>query len=222
MESITRRMSALEILSNACIFFTIAVFSTGIPQCWEMMKQKNTNNIPFLPYVMTSVNNMMWILYSRLIHDFTVFIVNTIGVTLQIIYIIVYLSYSKVKAKEFRMVVMAALFVILSFLYVHFQNDDPLATNLVGITCTVMTILMFSSPLAELKTAVLEKSMKSISFPLTVATFFCTGLWVTYGALISDTFLIIPNVLGLLTSLPRFYFFAKFRGEKYSPIPNTV
>ena len=41
----------------------------------------------------------MWILYSRLINDFTVLIVNAIGVTLQVIYIIVYLLYSKLNVR---------------------------------------------------------------------------------------------------------------------------
>lgn len=215
-------LTILEFLSNACILFTIAVFSTGIPQCWVMIKQKDTENIPFLPYIMTCVNNAIWIVYSMLINNWTVYIVNVIGVILQITYICIYLFYSRFKAKESQMIVAAAACISLVIVYAYFTGNSTFTTNLIGILCNIVTILMFSSPLAELRTAIREKSTKTISFPLTVATFFCTLSWTVYGMLIKDMYLIIPNGLGLLTSFPRFYVFGRFRGSSYEHVHTAI
>lgn len=207
-------MDWLNLLSNACIIFTIAVFSTGIPQCLQMVRQQSTNNVPFLPYLMTNVNNLSWIMYSTLTRDSTVFIVNTIGSILQTINMVIYFRYSSTKVKDLQQTAVACLCLCICWIYISSSTDKSFVTNIMGMICTIITVLMFSSPLTEMKTAMEKQSTDSISFPLTVTTFFCTILWVMYGSMQKDLYIVVPNLLGLLTSLPRFYLFVKFSKDK--------
>ncbi|XP_077968220.1 sugar transporter SWEET1-like [Styela clava] len=215
-------MDWMDLLSNACIVFTIAVFSTGIPQCLQMVKQESTNNVPFLPYLMTNFNNIAWILYSTLTKDSTLFIVNAIGSILQTVNMVVYFRYSTSKVKEFQQTAVASLCISICWIYISSSSDKAMATNIMGMLCTIITVLMFSSPLAEMKTVVEKKSTDSISFPLTVTTFFCTILWTLYGSMKKDPYIIIPNFLGLLTSLPRFYLFSKYKKKRIVGLPADV
>ncbi|XP_041427921.1 sugar transporter SWEET1 isoform X1 [Xenopus laevis] len=82
--------------------------------------------------------------------------------------------------------------------------------NQLGLFCSVFTISMYLSPLADLAQIIRSKSTKCLSFPLTVATFLTSSSWVLYGLVQSDLYITVPNFPGIVTSLVRFWLFSQF------------
>ncbi|KAF1387952.1 hypothetical protein PFLUV_G00085250 [Perca fluviatilis] len=108
--------------------------------------------------------------------------------------------------------------------------------------CIVFTVGMFSTGLTDLKKMRESKNADNIqflpflttclnlvrvkivrsgdvqclSFPLTVATFFTSTSWVLYGLQLNDSYIVVPNMPGIFTSLIRFYLFWRFAAVNQS------
>ncbi|KAI1229926.1 Sugar transporter SWEET1, partial [Lamprotornis superbus] len=180
--------------------------------------------------------------------DGTVITVNAIGATLQTLYILVYLYYSPAKVRQGpgamgrmedphpdiplshcpsqRPVLLQVLLLLAVVVtgYGYFTNlvDTGMRLTHLGLFCSVFTITMYLSPLADLAKVIRSKSTRCLSFPLTVTTLVASSSWTLYGLQLHDPYITVPNVPGIVTSLVRFWLFQRYRPEKekpYSPLP---
>ncbi|XP_031590000.1 sugar transporter SWEET1 [Oreochromis aureus] len=204
-------MDLLSLLSWACIVFTVGMFSTGLTDLKKMRESKSTDNIQFLPFLTTCLNNLGWMYYGILKRDQTIILVNIIGALLQLLYIIMYFRYTKQKRLVSSQTLAAGVILICGWLYfTMFLTDGDIRLSQLGLTCSVVTVSMYLSPLTDLVEIVRSGNVQCLSFPLTVATFFTSTSWVFYGLQLSDYYIVVPNTPGIFTSLIRFYLFWKF------------
>ncbi|XP_059909697.1 sugar transporter SWEET1 [Gadus macrocephalus] len=204
-------MDFLVLLSWACIVFTVGMFSTGLTDLKKMMSTKSSDNIQFLPFLMTCLNNLGWLYYGMLKKDGTVILVNVIGACLQVLYIISYCHYTKEKRHVMGKSSVAAGVLAAGWLYFCVllpPGEDQLAQ--LGLTCSVVTVCMYASPLIDLVGIVRRRNLECLSFPLTVATFFTSTSWVLYGLQLHDNYIMVPNTPGIFTSLIRLFLFWRF------------
>ncbi|CAG11866.1 unnamed protein product, partial [Tetraodon nigroviridis] len=218
-------MDLLNLLSWACIVFTVGMFSTGLTDIKKMQQSKSVENIQFLPFLTTCLNNLGWLYYGILKSDQTLILVNVIGAVLQILYIVMYFGYATEKLQ-----------------HVSTQGErlssaslaSPVACSPSACTCP------HCPPWLEV---VRSRNVQCLSFPLTVATLLTSASWVLYGLQVSDLYIVVrltdlhrpfttvpnvsfsftnwkrlplvhlfqvPNTPGIITSLIRFYLFWKF------------
>ncbi|XP_041037666.1 sugar transporter SWEET1 isoform X1 [Carcharodon carcharias] len=215
-------METLQMLSWCCLVFTIWMFSTGLSDLRRMISGNSTDNIQFLPFLSTAVNNLGWLYYGQLKGDWTLITVNSIGVILQISYILAYLYFSTEKFQVVSKVAFAG--AVLAIVYLYFTMlvlDAEQRLNKLGLLCSAFTISMYLSPLADLAKIVRTRSTKCLSFSLTVATILTSTSWTLYGLQLSDYYIVVPNVPGILTSLVRFWLFWSYASgqDKYTYRP---
>ncbi|XP_051576555.1 sugar transporter SWEET1 isoform X2 [Myxocyprinus asiaticus] len=204
-------MELLQLLSCACIIFTVGMFSTGLTDLKKMRATQSADNVQFLPFLTTCLNNLGWLYYGLLKGDGTVKLVNTIGATLQSLYIITYCHYTKEKRRVFTQTLVMVCVLCVGWFYFS-MVIPPGETQLsqLGLACSVFTISMYLSPLADLLEIVRTKSVERLSFSLTVATFFTSASWTLYGLQLGDYYIMVPNTPGIFTSLIRFFLFWRF------------
>ncbi|EHB07308.1 RAG1-activating protein 1 [Heterocephalus glaber] len=204
-----------SLLSGACVFFTLGMFSTGLSDLRHMQMTRSVDSVQFLPFLTTDVNNLGWLSYGVLKGDGTLIIVNTVGAVLQTLYIAAYLRYCPQK----RMVLLqtATLLGVLFLGYGYFgvlmPNDEARLQQL-GLFCSVFTISMYLSPLADLAKVIQTKSTHRLSFSLTIATLLSSASWSLYGFRLSDPYITVPNLPGILTSFIRLWLFWKYPPEQ--------
>ncbi|TMS10378.1 sugar transporter SWEET1 [Larimichthys crocea] len=210
-------MDFLPFLSWACIVFTVGMFSTGLTDLKKMRESKSADNIQFLPFLTTCLNNLGWLYYGILKSDRTIILVNIIGALLQILYIIVYFHYTKQKRLVTTQTVAAGMVLTCGWFYfttVLPEGDARL--NQLGLTCSVVTVSMYMSPLTSLVEILRSGNVQCLSFPLTVATLFTSTSWVLYGYQLNDYYIVVPNSPGIITSLIRLYLFWRFASVNQS------
>lgn len=210
-------MDYLQLLSWACTVFTVGMFSTGLTDLKKMQESKSADNIQFLPFLTTCLNNLGWLYYGILKKDQTVVLVNVIGALLQVLYIVVYFHYTKQKRLVTSQTLTAGMVLTCGWFY--FTTLLPAGeTRLsqLGLTCSVVTVSMYLSPLADLVGIVRSGNVQCLSFPLTVATLFTSTSWVLYGLQLNDYYIVVPNTPGIFTSLIRFYLFWRFASVNQS------
>ncbi|XP_029928071.1 sugar transporter SWEET1 [Myripristis murdjan] len=204
-------MDFLQLLSWACIIFTVGMFSTGLTDLKKMQASKSAENVQFLPFLTTCLNNLGWLYYGILKKDGTVVLVNVIGAVLQIVYIVFYFHYTKEKRRVMSQTLAAGAVLACAWFYFTTllpHGETQLAQ--LGLTCSVFTVSMYLSPLTDLVAIVRSGNLECLSFPLTVATFFTSSSWTLYGLQMNDYYIMVPNTPGILTSLIRFYLFWRF------------
>ncbi|XP_064863094.1 sugar transporter SWEET1-like isoform X2 [Oncorhynchus nerka] len=144
-------MEFLQFLSWACIVFTVGMFSTGLTDLKKMSASKSADNVQFLPFLTTCLNNLGWLYYGILKTDGTLVLVNTIGACLQSLYILCYCHYTNDKRRVTSQTFLAGGVVCGGWLYFSVvlpQGESQLAQ--LGLTCSLFTISMYLSPLADL------------------------------------------------------------------------
>ncbi|XP_027726469.1 sugar transporter SWEET1-like isoform X4 [Vombatus ursinus] len=87
------------LLAGACVLFTLCMFSAGLSDLRHMQTTRSVNNIQFLPFLTTDVNNLSWLSYGLLKGDKTLIVVNAVGAFLQTFYMLTYLHYCPRKVK---------------------------------------------------------------------------------------------------------------------------
>ncbi|XP_072774682.1 sugar transporter SWEET1 isoform X3 [Taeniopygia guttata] len=186
----------VSVLAGVCLAATLAMFATGF--------------------------NLSWLGYGCLKGDGTVITVNAIGAALQTLYILVYLYYSPAKRPVLLQVLLLLAVVVTGCGYFSMLVDAGTRLTRLGLFCSVFTISMYLSPLADLAKVVRSKSTRCLSFPLTVTTLVASSSWTLYGLQLHDPYITVPNVPGILTSLVRFWLFQRYRpeqGKPYIPLP---
>ncbi|XP_012994801.2 sugar transporter SWEET1 [Esox lucius] len=204
-------MEFLQFLSCACIVFTVGMFSTGLTDLKKMRASKSAENVQFLPFLTTCLNNMGWLYYGLLKSDGTLVLVNVIGACLQLLYIFFYCHYIKDKRRVTSQALLAGGVLCGGWLYFSVllpQGESQLAQ--LGLACSLFTVSMYLSPLADLMEIVRSGSVERLSFSLTVATFLTSTSWTLYGLQLQDFYIMIPNTPGIVTSLIRFFLFWRF------------
>ncbi|KAK5862268.1 hypothetical protein PBY51_017680 [Eleginops maclovinus] len=210
-------MDLMQLLSWACIVFTVGMFSTGLTDLKKMRETRSADNIQFLPFLFTCLNNLGWFYYGMLKKDQTIVFVNVVGALLQILYIIVYLHYTKQKRLVTSQTVAAGTMLACGWFYfTTFLTEGDTRLSQLGLACSVITVSMYLSPLTDLVEIVRSGDVQRLSLPLTVATFFTSTSWVLYGLQLNDQYIVVPNTPGIFTSLIRLYLFWRFAAVSQS------
>uniref|UniRef100_A0A2K6FWK3 Sugar transporter SWEET1 n=1 Tax=Propithecus coquereli TaxID=379532 RepID=A0A2K6FWK3_PROCO len=105
--------------------------------------------------------------------------------------------------------------LLLGYGYFGLLVPDPEARlQQLGLFCSVFTISMYLSPLADLAKVIQTKSTQCLSFSLTIATLLTSVSWSLYGFRLRDPYIMVPNFPGILTSFIRLWLFWKYPQEQ--------
>ncbi|XP_071063570.1 sugar transporter SWEET1 isoform X2 [Dasypus novemcinctus] len=180
-----------------------------------MRMTRSVDSVQFLPFLTTDVNNLSWLSYGALKGDGTLIVVNAVGAVLQTLYILTYLHYCPRKHVVLLQTATLLGFLLLGYGYFWLLVPNP-RTRLeqLGLFCSVFTISMYLSPLADLAKVIQTKSTERLSFSLTIATLLTSASWTLYGFQLRDPYIMVPNIPGILTSFIRLWLFWKYPREQ--------
>ncbi|XP_007946697.1 sugar transporter SWEET1 [Orycteropus afer afer] len=204
-----------SLLSGACVLFTLGMFSTGLSDLRHMRVTRSVDSVQFLPFLTTDVNNLSWLSYGVLKGDGTLILVNAVGAALQTLYILVYLHYCP--RKRALLLQTATLLGVLllgcGYFWLMVPDSDTRLQQL-GLFCSVFTISMYLSPLADLAKVIKTQSTQRLSYSLTITTLLTSTSWTLYGLRLRDLYIMVPNLPGILTSFIRLWLFWKYPQEQ--------
>ena len=196
-------------VSTAATVVTIMQFLTGTAICREFIRKGHTGEVSSLPLVVGALNGLNWLRYGLLIEDNALVLVNFVGAVLYSLYTTCFYVYTSRKlAIQVQVVSAASLFGTI-LVYIRMVDHDY-AVNTMGVVAVGVTICNFASPLANLGNVIRTRSTETLPFPLIMANFMLTGLWWLYGSMIDDTFVQIPNAMGMILSTVQLLLFCIF------------
>lgn len=186
-----------EIVGSIAAFVTIGQMFSGSFICWDIYKQGSTRGIGIMPFLGGVVMTILNLQYGYILRDDTMIQVNMFGLALNIIYVMIYFNYSQQKVKVWAQIGLAG--AVSAALIGYAQTEDPkLVETRFGTIITAFMFYLIASPLFGLKEIIQNKSTEGMPFPIILSGTVVTFMWLLYGIILRNKFLVVQNVVALL------------------------
>jgi len=213
-----------EVVGNLATVCTIVQFLVGAQVCLGFYRAKSTGESSIMTFLVGVVMTFVWMNYGRMVGDSTLQTVNTTGLILQGIYVFCFYSLTSNKLQAGKKIFLTVLVLFLVGMYIITQEDLASAQLSMGWVGASMSVAYCSAPLASIQEVCRSRSTRSLPFYLILATSIVTGLWTTYGHIIGDSFVWVPNCLGFLASLFQLSLFLYYPTShtEYKPLSTEI
>jgi len=199
-----------DAVGNCATVSTIIQFLVGIQVCAGFYRNKTTGETSCMTFLVGVVMTFVWFNYGKLVSDETLQTVNGTGLVLQTLYTFCFYNFTPLKIQTGKKIFLTLVAVTLVQVYINNELDLPTAQLRIGLLGASMSIAYCSAPLASIQHVFKSRSTDSLPFYLILATVIVTGLWSTYGHIIQDNFVKIPNMIGFTAALFQLSLFYKF------------
>merc|ERR1711937_1105691 len=136
--------------------------------------------------------------------------VNLVGATTGLYYVITY-AYISGPTINVKRSIGAALAILYSMLtWSYFAMDFERNTYVVGMVSSGFSIALFASPLVVVMEVLKSQSTASMDFKQSLLGVICAFAWFSYGIILQDSFVQIPNFMGFALGLVQLMLFKAF------------
>ena len=204
-----------EFLGWTAFGFSLYFFYTPVISFYHMIKGKITlEETPAALVTLTYINCLCWYIYSDLLLSSQIHIINLIGMIINGVLILIYLFY---EAKKYltdsilnTLIISSGSYLIYLVLSVMLDDDEEIGKICIGATCLLSIFQMIT-----IHKILKERNLKTIPifnawFSLTTCT-----LWGIYGAMISEFYVVCPQIVFGIFSSIQIFIYAHYKNNKY-------
>jgi solute carrier family 50 protein (sugar transporter) len=211
-------MIALDVVNVAATVTTIVLLFSPLPDFRRIHTQQSTGEVRVLPVLMLGVNCYTWAAYGFLSGAyFPVMSINAFGALTSLAFTAVFYRWSADRRPLHKMGAVTAAWVFIVLLFVVLCRTDVLALSsnaqekIVGYIAVIINVVLYASPLQTMKLVLKTKSAASLPATMCCVNLVNGSLWVLYGILAADMFVLSPNALGVALSAVQVALCVKFR-----------
>ncbi|KAF8369363.1 hypothetical protein HHK36_032647 [Tetracentron sinense] len=199
---------------------SMLVFASPIKTFWRVVKKKSTENFKGLPYITTLLSTSLWSFYGLLKPGGLLIVtVNGAGSVLQFIYVTLFIIYAPkdTKIKSIKLVAILnvgflGLVIAVALLAIH----GSIRLTVVGVLCAGLTLGMYASPMAAMRTVIKTKSVEYMPFSLSFFLFLNGGVWSVYSVLVKDYYIGVPNAIGFVLGSAQLVIYGLYKNKSTS------
>jgi len=194
----------ITVLLNAVPLFSFINAARG---------KESYTNIPFLMLIVNVGNNIIWGCYWIRQNEFISFLSSLLSFVFSSTYILWYNYFASQKnIGKYLLYILCQILGEASAIYLFISEIIPLKT--VGLIIIFITFLQYIAPAQNVVKAFKEKNDKLIPITSTICGSLCSGGWTLFGLIIGDINCIIPNGLGLISSIMTALVWLYIKGTK--------
>ncbi|KAG1694347.1 hypothetical protein DVH05_005037 [Phytophthora capsici] len=219
----------VTILRVCASLAAIALFASLLPDIRVVYRQKSTASMPSALPVLSMVGNCVaWGLYGLLIGDyFPLVATNIVGMILSLFYLVVYYRYETHKCSLLLEILATAIVLVGLVLYPFVAASEGVKQetieDIVGYVTVAISAVMFGSPLVLVKRVIQERNTELLPLTMIVAGAVNCLLWLAYGLLLENSFVVVPNAANLLLGVVQLGLFCIFpRGKNYDTVDDAT
>lgn len=195
--------SDLYFLKTLSIGSSIFMQLVLLPSVFKILKKKSTGESDGLAYVVLFFSSFLWLVYGILLNNSAIIFPNSVGLLLGLFYSIIYHvncknMWLKHKLYSYYKTCGSICFMLYIFLYILSYEQYEL---FVGFIAFVSSIVNFGAPLSYIQTVIKKRNSSLIPLEISIGSLVCSFLWLTYGFILKDVFLITPNLCGFVLSI---------------------
>lgn len=199
------------------------------PDYRRILREKSTGPLSMLPLLMLFVNCYMWCMYAYLVENFfPLFACCVLGMVTFIVFMSIFYRYSNERPKLNKLIAAAIVFLAAWTAYVIVatagltnQSEDSI-TKILGYMCVAINIAVYASPLDTMKTVIKTKNSESLPISLCSMNLLNGSLWVVFGAVEGDYFVLTPNAIGSVLSAIQVGLYLMYRQRASAVVENDA
>lgn len=196
------------------------VFLAPLTAMRQIKDENTTGKLPMLPYSTMFVCASVWTTYGLLASVPGIWMANVSGVVMGTYYIYTFCRYCPKDADwlpgkqiHHKLACSSAVAFLATSAAVL---PTETALFVLGMFGNLICVVMFSSPLAAIKTVLAEKRTRCLPFAFSFVGFVNCGLWTLYGlAVLHDPFIWFSNLVGFVAAAMQMALFARFGVYRY-------
>eukprot|EP00736_Rhodelphis_marinus_P002044 Rmarinus@m.1918 len=199
----------LQIIAfSATVIFQVSGLQPVLGYWRDQSVPSSASPVPFFSMVASSC---AWSLYGGLTSDLSILLANLFGVVLGLFYCYSFCSLSKKDVTWHSLATVVLVMIPACVVYTHSLQESRV---FVGYFASALAVILLSSPLVSIGEVVRTQSTASMPFFVSASAFFCALSWTSYGALLRDSFVLVPNFLGLAGSSVQMGLFLLYGKER--------
>ncbi|CAL7935121.1 unnamed protein product [Xylocopa violacea] len=198
-----------ELVASCATICTMGHMLSGILICKDIYRKGSAKGFDPMPFLGGTAMCILMLQYALIVRDPAMINVNVFGVLTNVLYMTVYYYYSPHTKDTLALIGKATAFVMVLLAYAQTESPENIEFRF-GLIVTVLLLLLIASPLVHLKEIIRTKNTDILPFPLIFMGTIVQFLWLLYGFIINDFFIIFQNSVGFVLSLSQMSLFVIF------------
>ncbi|PAA77236.1 hypothetical protein BOX15_Mlig010422g1, partial [Macrostomum lignano] len=190
----------IHLVGNLASIFSILSYLPGLKIMRDIILSKSSESYSLFPYVAMLASSSVWLKYGLVREDFPLITVSCFSLSIQTTILFVFYLFARHRGAIHFQLLLCMLMVFPVLSYVRYSPNLDLAIEHLGVYCTAVSIVSYGSPLSAMSEVLRTKSSESMSLSLIMLNFITACLWLTYGTLVHDSNLTVPNFVGACLS----------------------
>ncbi|KFB53393.1 AGAP003358-PA-like protein [Anopheles sinensis] len=187
-----------ELIGQAAGLLTVSQYLAGWFICAEIRRRGTTTGFSPLRFVGGVGLSLLQLQYSLKLQASALIWTSIATLLCSVFYSGWYFQFTpvEVRAPFYRLAVTTSTITV-GILAYGSQNDSPLVMFRLGLVLTVLALAFIALPLAQLGNVIREKSSASLPLPAILASTGASILWLVYGLLIENSFIVVQKIIAL-------------------------
>ncbi len=196
---------------TACAF---ALFVSPIPTYRRIIAEADVLSFSALPALTQLVESTFWLLWAVSMGGRTpIIVVNVAGILSQLIFLAIFSYYTPPKRARLHFLhLLGALFGIAVACSVYLLSMEA-SDAILSSGAVAINIIKYGAPLSVLRLVVETKSNEFLPIWLTLACLACGLLWGSYGIVLHDPWVVVPNVAGVILTTVQVALWVKYNNN---------
>lgn len=202
-----------EIVGLCAMYTTMAQMLSGTLICHNIFKKGSARGVDPIPFLGGIGLCILMLRYAWMLDDSTMINVNVFGLLTNMIYMIIYYHYAPNTKEVLKLTYKVTIFVVIFLVYAQIEHPTNVEFRF-GIVVTILLLLLIAAPLVHLKMVIKTKNTEILPFPLIFMGTLVSFLWLLYGLIIDNVFVIFQNAVGLTLSIVQLSLFVIFPSKE--------
>lgn len=174
-------------------------FAPGFPFYKVLKDQMKYQDLPIILLLSSFINCILWADYGLIKNSTQIYITNSLGGTITLIWITIYLLY--LGKKYFIVSLILNIFLLIATGAISFLFYFIIDSNITGLIAMIFNVLMYAALGEKIISVIKTKNYELIPIYSSIGGFLCSLCWLIFGFYQNDKNIIIPNSLGILFSV---------------------
>ncbi|XP_065078163.1 sugar transporter SWEET1-like [Ochlerotatus camptorhynchus] len=199
MDSLARALLPYrDVIGNVAGMLTIAQFLSGCFTCNKIRLKGSSEGFSALQFVFGCGLTALQLKYSQMLRAAALIRTSCYALAICLVYSGWYLFYtpSGKRSNFWKLVMRTFLVVAGALIYTGFENPAQVKDRF-GLLVTILTLCYIGLPLLKLGEVIKNKSSEGLPLPVILASTGASILWLLYGIILHNYFIIVQKVIAL-------------------------
>lgn len=202
MESLSRALQPYkELVGNVAAFVTVLQMFSGCFVCNDIRKKGSSDGFSPMPFIGGCGLTVLFLQHALLMNDPAMIRANLVGLGISVVYSTFFYLYTPKQSKGdfWKQLGMAGAVTVALLAYAQIENAE-LVEDRFGLIITVLMLMLIAQPLFGLPEIMRKKSTEGLPFAMILSGTVVGSMWLLYGIILNNTFVILQNVAGVTLS----------------------